>query len=330
MDDVRFGVGTWAFTPTVDRFCVNGYRKAMGVPEQLEQIAAIESVDGVELHWPSDFTELDAGGMADALRDNGLELAQMNVNLFGEAEWMWGSFTSNDQKCRNKALTIAKQAVDASKEIGLNRVSFWLGQDGYDYPFQADYRAQWDRLVSGLRDVANYDPKIRVSVEYKQREPRNHITVGTAAKGVLLCRDVGTKNIGVTLDLGHAFMAYENPAESIALLAANDMFDHFHLNDNYGDWDDDMIVGSVHLWETLEALYWAEKVGYKGWYNLDIYPYRVEPSVATEQSIENIRALRSLLDDKALCRTIEEAQANTDQSEAEQEIQKALRGLLRH
>ena len=118
-------------------------------------------------------------------------------------------------------------------------------------------------------------------------------------------------------------------AALIALLADNNMFDHLHFNDNYGDWDDDMMVGSVHLWETLEALYWADRVGYDSWYNLDIYPYRVEPAVATKQSIENIKSLRALLDDTTLCSRIEDAQSNPDQSAAVGDIQELLRGLLR-
>ena len=329
MKDVRFGIGSWGFSPTVDRFCIAGYRDATGLVEQLEQISAVEDIEGVELHWPSDFTEIGSGGVKDALRDNGLELAQLNVNLFGEGKWAYGSFTSNDPERRNDAVEIAKQAADVSKELGLRKISFWLGQDGYDYPFQANFTEQWNRLVDGLREVAEYDTKTRVSVEYKQREPRNRITVSTAAKAVLLCRDVGTSNIGVTLDVGHALMAYENPAESIALLADNNMFDHLHFNDNYGDWDDDMMVGSVHLWETLEALYWADRVGYDSWYNLDIYPYRVEPAVATKQSIENIKSLRALLDDATLCSRIEDAQSNPDQSAAVGDIQELLRGLLR-
>jgi len=46
-------------------------------------------------------------------------------------------------------------------------------------------------------------------------------------------------------------MAFENPAEAVYLLASSGKLYHTHFNDNYRDWDHDMIVGSVHLWELV-------------------------------------------------------------------------------
>lgn len=60
--------------------------------------------------------------------------------------------------------------------------------------------------------------------------------------------------------------AYENPAETVALLKRyGDKLFHVHMNDNYRYWDDDMIVGSVHTIETLEFFYWLQRTGYDGW-----------------------------------------------------------------
>ena len=69
---------------------------------------------------------------------------------------------------------------------------------------------------------------------------------------------------------------------------------HVHLNDNYRYWDDDLIVGSVHLWETLEFLYWLHRIGYQGWYSLDIFPYREDGLEATEASLANLKALMKI------------------------------------
>ena len=65
------------------------------------------------------------------------------------------------------------------------------------------------------------------------------------------------------------------PAESAALLQyfGNKLF-YMHFNDNWRLWDDDMTVGSVHTIETLELLYWLDRMNYTGWYALDIFPYR--------------------------------------------------------
>ncbi|MHB9035566.1 MAG: sugar phosphate isomerase/epimerase family protein, partial [Armatimonadota bacterium] len=46
--------------------------------------------------------------------------------------------------------------------------------------------------------------------------------------------------------------------------------------DNYRTWDDDMMVASVNIPETLELVYWLKKLNYGGWLTLDIFPYREE------------------------------------------------------
>jgi xylose isomerase len=93
--------------------------------------------------------------------------------------------------------------------------------------------------------------------------------VGTV---LLLLQDLA--KIGVLIDIGHAIQGSENVAYSAALLSRYGKLDYLHLNDNHGDWDEDLMVGSVHLVHYLELVYWLKRVGYKGWLTLDIFPYR--------------------------------------------------------
>ncbi len=108
---------------------------------------------------------------------------------------------------------------------------------------------------------------------------------------------VGRDNVGVLLDIGHSFMAYENPAETVAILKDfGDKLFHLHLNDNYRLWDDDLIVASIHTIEYLEILYWLKETGYHGWYSLDIFPAREGALRAATESIEWIKGLYRILD----------------------------------
>jgi xylose isomerase len=52
-----------------------------------------------------------------------------------------------------------------------------------------------------------------------------------------------------------------------------------------------MLVGSVHVQEYLELLYWLKKVDYKGWYSLDVFPYREDGIRSADESIEWLKAL---------------------------------------
>ncbi len=151
-------------------------------------------------------------------------------------------------------------------------------------------------LVDSVREIASHDQNVRISLEYKLKEPRTHILVGTVSKALLVVSEVGLKNVGVTFDIGHAFYSYESPTESICLLHRYSKLFHVHFNDNYRDWDHDMIVGSVNLWDTLETIYWLRRIGYSGWFSLDVYPYREDVRKACERSIENIELMNKLID----------------------------------
>ena len=111
---------------------------------------------------------------------------------------------------------------------------------------------------------------------------------------MLMIQDM--EEIGVLLDWGHALEGGENIAESTALLAQFGKLDYLHLNDNYRMWDDDMMVGSVHLVEYLEWLYWLRRLDYKGWLTLDIFPYREDGVRAAIESRDWIEGLFNAID----------------------------------
>jgi xylose isomerase len=91
-------------------------------------------------------------------------------------------------------------------------------------------------------------------------------------------------------------MASENVAESAVLLQhyGNKLF-HMHFNDNYRTWDDDMIVGSLHMVEYFELLFWLKETHYEGWYSMDQYPYREDGAAAVGESVAFLRAIEELL-----------------------------------
>ncbi|MEI6388579.1 MAG: hypothetical protein WCQ50_18340 [Spirochaetota bacterium] len=75
---------------------------------------------------------------------------------------------------------------------------------------------------------------------------------------------------------------------------------HMHFNDNYRSWDDDMIVGSVHLVEYIELLFWLRETGYEGWYSMDQYPYREDGQGALRESVDFLRGVEVMLEGTAM------------------------------
>ncbi len=201
--------------------------------------------------------------------------------------------------------------MDMAEYLGAEIMNLWPGQDGFDYPFQIDYRAQWELLTQALREIAEHNPRVKLSLEYKLREPRTHSTIANAGVALFLAQVTGLPNVGVTIDLGHSFNCKESPGNVVAFLDHYGKLFALHLNDNFRDWDDDMAVGVVHFWETLEFLYYLYHSNYEGWLGLDIFPYREDPTMACQVSIENITSMLSVVE-KIDVVTLREMQKKAD------------------
>jgi xylose isomerase len=96
-----------------------------------------------------------------------------------------------------------------------------------------------------------------------------------------------------------------------------------HINDNYGLEDDDMMVGSIHFWTTVEFLLALDKYGYDGWISLDIVPRRESAVSACRQSIislQNMIKVMARIDLEALAN----AQASMDAVESQRIIQSLI------
>jgi sugar phosphate isomerase/epimerase len=279
-----------------DRFMPSGYREPIDAEARVEAVSMIEGLDGVELHFPAMVREDNVGSVKALLADKGLLCSIVSVSLWSDRQWAIGSLTHRDPDVRRKAIEIVKSGMGLALELGAGRINLWLGQDGFDYPLEVDYRATMGWLVEGLRQCADAEPKVQVCLEYKPKEPRAHSIIDSAARTLWLCDKVGRPNVGALLDVGHAWMAYENAAQSAVLLHQEKRLFHLHFNDTDGAWDWDWIPGTVRFWEVLELLLWLREIGYDGWYSLDIFTPRSDPVASCALGVSNLRRMWALAD----------------------------------
>jgi xylose isomerase len=71
-----------------------------------------------------------------------------------------------------------------------------------------------------------------------------------------------------------------------------------HFNDNGGDWDWDMIPGSVHVWDLLETLYYLERAGWEGWFAYDVLTRSGDDVLGVQVTTLKVMALAEKLLDK--------------------------------
>lgn len=281
---------------TCDRFLPTGYKERRSQADMIAQAASIEGLSGLELVGSWDVTTANAPEVKRLLEDHQLACVSIIPDHFSQRVWGLGSFCARDAKVRQLAIDETMRAAEIAAKLGCPLINLWLGQDGYDYPLQADFGRQRGWMVEGLRQVATEAPQLRFALEYKLKEPRNHSFHARAADTLLMVNEIGCENVGVCIDVGHALLAQENLGESAWLLQhyGRKLF-HMHFNDNYRYWDDDMIVGSVHFVEYIELLFWLRESGYDGWYSMDQYPYREDGARAVSESVAFLRNLERAL-----------------------------------
>ncbi len=273
-----------------DRF--HEYQPARPLSERLAMVRQIEDVDGIEVVYPAEFAR-----PAEALpliRDSGLAVSAVNVNVKAEAKWRHGSFTSPDPAIRAEAVQYLKTGMDLAAELGSDLVTCCPLIDGHNYPFQVDYLAQWRWLVEGVREAARHRSDVRVSLEYKLNEVRNYVVLGDMGRALHLCQQVGLANVGITMDVGHALVAKETPAAMVCLAADAGRLFYVHFNDNGREWDWDMIPASVNLWDVVETLYYLDRLGWEGWLSYDVVNRDGDP-VRTQQAAVRVMRLAERL-----------------------------------
>ncbi len=284
---------------TCDRFLSSGYKSNLSKDELWRQVGEMPEVSGIELVGTWDIDSNNVKDVKQKLGQYNLKCVSIIPDTFSQKVWGRGSYSAPDAEVRRKSVEYTKEMIDIAVEIGCDLLNLWPGQDGYDYPLAADYREERGWLLENLTTCAKYakGKGVRLALEYKVKEPRTHSYLARGADTLLVAREIGESNVGVTIDTGHAFVAYENVGETIVMLSMfGDRLFHMHFNDNHSSWDDDMIVGSIRLVEYLEMLYWLRATGYKGWYSMDQYPYREDAYGAIHGSILFLRKIDAILD----------------------------------
>jgi sugar phosphate isomerase/epimerase len=297
MNKFRYSFIAGTLGQTSDRYLKTGYKEKVLTPVQvLERMASYNKAEGVELHYRGNETKNDIEQTKAILKKLNLKIAYVNAWLYGERKWMFGSLSAPDSKTRKSAMEEIYKLVDHTRKIGGEGIGLWLGQDGFDYAFQTDYRSQWQHLISALKEICEYASGMKIALEPKTREPRNRLLIDSVPTSLLACIEAGNENLGITVDMGHVLQDSRNIAQSLDMAIKYGRLFNVHANDNYAAWDDDMIVGSVHLMEFLEAFYILKKYEYDGWIAVDIFPYREDPFEATAESISYMESYSRVID----------------------------------
>jgi len=291
----EYGAGIWLFGQFVDRYASDAYGPPVTSVQAIEKAATVPGLKWLDINYPFNAPDETVEDVAAALERTGIRAIAITPHIYMR-QFAKGSFTNPDAKVRQQAVDLCKKGVEIAGRLDATYLKFWPGQDGYDYPFQVDHARIWDLQLDGVRKVVESAPDLQFAIEYKLKEPRNHMAFSTAARTLLGIEDIGAKNLGIVLDMGHSLFAKETPADVLQLVHRRGRLVSVEVNDNLREWDDDMVVGSVHPVETLEFLWALRQIGWQKPVLLDQFPFREDPVGAATLSIQAIEGMERLLD----------------------------------
>ncbi len=287
----------------------------------LQNIAQVEGITAVELSYPEHFKG-ESQDLLMAAHDLGLAVTALNVS-FEDPVFFVGAFTHPSGEVRSRAIRKCIEAAEFAANRGIDHVILRMGADGFDHPFQADYRQLWQLELDGFRAICDATPTIRISVEYTPSQPRRHTVTRNMGETLLMLADVDRRNLGVTLNYGNSLLVNENPATAASMAMQRSKLFGVRFNDGYGIPNDRLMVGSVSFWQSIELLWTLRQGGYRGTLYFEACSNRLD---ATAEFIANsamIQRLESLLDAIPAAQ-LGEAQVRQDGAGAWQIVQDAI------
>ena len=247
-----------------------------------------------DLNFPDHFSNLEVQKLKNFLSQNEININGLAMRYYTSPKFKLGAFTNPEKAVRQLAIDETKKGIDLAASLNCETMTLWMGQDGLDYSFQADFSKMWDDTITAMQEIADHNKNINISIEYKPNEPRAFSLMPDVATTLLALAEINRANTGVTLDFAHVLYADEMPAFAANLVNRKSKLLGVHLNDGYGKWDNGLMVGSVHPIQTLELLVELLICNYKGAIYFDTFPDHsgLDP---IEESKENIAITKKLI-----------------------------------
>ncbi len=291
----------------------------------INRAAKVEGLTDIDLNYP-DHVRDDFKSTLNCAKNNGLNINGFAMRYYSNEKFKLGAFTNPDKQVRKEAIELTKKGIDLARESDCNLMTLWLGQDGFDYSFQADYKDLWKKELEGIQEVAQHDPECNISIEYKPNEPRAYSLLSNLHSTLLAISQIDLANLGVTLDFAHLLYANEQPAFSAAMVSDYSKLFGVHLNDGYAKRDDGLMVASVHYQATVELLYQITKDGYDGVIYFDTFPNitNLDPVKECQTNIQTVKQILKIVENLISNNNLSESMKSQDPITAQEIFYKTL------
>ena len=283
----KFTFGLWT-VGNIGRDPFGGPVRDVITPPQICDILGEAGAYGVNFH-DNDLIPIDATPeQADtikrdfkrALKDNGLVVPMATTNLFSDAAFKDGAFTSNNAQIRAYALQKTMRAMDLGAEFGAKTYVFWGGREGVESDATKDPVEAIKRFREAINFLCEYSIDqgygYRFAFEAKPNEPRGHIYFAVTGSYLAFIPTLDHPEMcGVNPEVAHEHMAGLNFVHQVAAAIEAGKLFHIDLNDQeFGRYDQDFRFGSANLKHAFFLVKLLEDSKYNGPRHFDAHASR--------------------------------------------------------
>jgi len=284
---LKFTFGLWTVGNT-GRDPFGGPVREPISPVQIADLLGEVGAYGVNFH-DNDLVPIDATSQQrddivksfkKALKDNGLVVPMATTNLFSDAVFKDGAFTSNNAQIRAYAIQKTMRAMDLGAEFGAKIYVFWGGREGVESDAMKNPVESIKRFREAINFLCEYsiDQKYgyKFAFEAKPNEPRGHMYFAVTGSYLAFIPTLDHPEMcGVNPEVAHEHMAGLNFVHQVAAaLEAGKLF-HIDLNDQeFGRYDQDFRFGSANLKHAFFLVKLLEDYKYNGPRHFDAHAYR--------------------------------------------------------
>ena len=309
---MKFTFGLWT-VGNIGRDPFGGPTREAINPVQICDLLGEVGAYGVNFH-DNDLVPIDATpaeqdrivrDFKKALKTNGLVCPMATTNLFGEAVFKDGAFTSNNAGIRAYAIQKTMRAMDLGAECGAKIYVFWGGREGAESDATKNPVEAIKRFREAINFLCEYSIEqgygYRFAFEAKPNEPRGHIYFAVTGSYLALIPTLDHPEMcGVNPEVAHEHMAGLNFVHQVAAALEQKKLFHIDLNDQeFGRYDQDFRFGQANLKHAFFLVKLLEDHGYNGPRHFDAHALRTSDYDDVKEFARGCMRTYMILKDKA-------------------------------
>ena len=209
-----------------------------------------------------------------------MKVPMATTNLFSDAVFKDGAFTSNNAKVRAYAIQKTMRAMDLGAEFGAKIYVFWGGREGVETDATKSPVEAIKRFREAMNFLAEYSVAqghgYKFAFEAKPNAPRGHIYFAVTGSYLGFIPTLERPELfGVNPEVAHEHMAGLNFVHQVAAALEVKKLFHIDLNDQeFGRYDQDFRFGMVNPKHAFFLVKLLDDMRYDGPRQFDAHAFR--------------------------------------------------------